>query len=396
MTTIDDSLIDQTLEAGVERGAVPGVVAIAVDRDGLTYEGAFGERVIGSGPAMTPDTVGAIFSMTKAITGAAAMQLVEQGRLRLDTPASEVCPELGTLEVLEGFDADGAPITRPPASPITLRQLLTHTSGLGYDIWNTDLGRWYETTGTPSLFSLQKAALQTPLMFDPGTRWHYGIGIDWVGQMIEAVFGDTLGAYFDQHLTGPLGMTSTAFVHSASMLERASGIHARLPDGSLMPLDLPAPENPEFEMGGGGLHGTMGDYGRFIRMILNDGELDGVRVLRPETVAAMSTNQIGELRVEKLVSANLAYSNDAELFPGEPKSWGLTFQINEIAAGTGRPAGTLMWAGLANSYYWIDRTNGIGGAYLSQILPFADAGSLELFTEFETAVYDGLTRKSSS
>ncbi len=394
--TTKNSLIDQTLEAGVRRGAVPGVVAIAVDRDGLTYEGAFGERVIGSGLPMAPDTVGAIFSMTKAITGAAAMQLVEQGRLHLDAPASDVCPELGRLEVLDGFETDGTPITRPPASAITLRQLLTHTSGLVYDIWNADLARWCETTGTPGLFSLQKAALQTPLMFDPGTRWQYGIGIDWVGQMIEAVSGDTLGAYFAEHLTGPLGMTSTAFTHSDSMLERASGIHARLSDGSLMPLDLPAVENPEFEMGGGGLHGTMGDYGRFIRMILNDGELDGVRVLRPETVAAMVSNQIGELRVEKLITANPAYSNDAELFPGDPKTWGLTFQINEASASTGRPAGTLMWAGLANSYFWIDRATGIGGAYLSQILPFADAGSLDLFTQFETAVYNDLLTKASN
>jgi methyl acetate hydrolase len=382
--------LDAILEAGIERGAAPGATAVVVDRDGERWIGGAGERAKGSGVAMTPDTVGAIFSMTKAVTGAAAMQLVEQGRLDLDAPAGEVCSELDDIGVLDGFDDDGKPVTRAPARPVTLRDLLTHTSGFVYDIWNTDIGRWHQVTGEPNILSLQKASLRTPLAFDPGTRWEYGIGIDWAGQMVEVVTGKTLGQYFADHLTGPLGMHDTAFVHSPSMLERASAVHARLPDGSLTPIDLPAPENPEFEMGGGGLHGTMSDYGRFIRMILNEGELDGTRVLAPETVETMAANHIGDLRVGPLISSNPDLSNDAEFFPGEPKSWGLTFQINEAGAATGRPAGTLMWAGLANSFFWIDRRNGIGGAYLSQILPFGDAGSLELFFELEKAVYDSL------
>ncbi len=379
--------IDALLQAGVERSAAAGVSAVVVDRDGVLYEGAAGERVIGSGVPMEPDTVGAIFSMTKAITSAAAMQLVEQGKLTLDGPASEICPALGDATVLEGFDEGGQPITRPVSTPITLRHLLTHTSGFVYDLWNTDNGRWHEATGTPTILSLEKASLASPLMFEPGTRWQYGIGIDWAGQLVEAASGLTLGEFFAQHLTGPLGMTDTAFTHSESMLARASGIHARLPDGSLASVDIPPPANPEFEMGGGGLHGTMGDYGRFIRMILNDGELDGVRVLQPETVQQMCTNQMGDLRVEMLPTASPAFTLDAEFFPGEPKSWGLSFQINEEPGFTGRPAGTLMWAGLANSFYWIDRENGIGGAYLSQMIPFADPGTVDLFFEMESAVY---------
>jgi methyl acetate hydrolase len=158
----------------------------------------------------------------------------------------------------------------------------------------------------------------------------------------------------------------------------------------LAPIEIPPPENPEFEMGGGGLHGTVGDYGRFIRMILNDGELDGTRVLKAETVAMMAQNQMGALRVQKLTTTAPQFSNDAEFFPGDPKSWGLTFQINEVPAATGRPAGTLMWAGLANSFFWIDRQNGVGGAYLSQILPFADKPSTDLFFEVETAAYEAM------
>jgi len=379
--------IDSVLEAGVARGAVPGVVATVVDANGVLYEGSAGERSIGSGVAMTADTVGAIFSMTKAVTGTAAMQLVEQGRIDLDAPASVVCEELADPVVLEGFDGDGQPITRPAASEPTLRQLLTHTSGCVYEIWDAEMAKWYEATGTPSLFSREKAALRAPLAFDPGTRWEYGIGIDWAGQMIERISEMTLAEYFDEHVTGPLGMHETAYVHSPAMLERAAAMHARMPDGSLAPIDLPPPENPEFDMGGAGLHATMGDYGRFMRMILNGGELDGMRVLAEETVDQMCTNQMGPLRVVELVSVMPQFSNNAEMFPGEAKSWGLTFQIHEEPGNTGRPPGTLSWAGLANSYFWIDRTNGVAGAYMSQILPFADPDSIGLYYEVERAVY---------
>nr|AFM09717.1 Lpc53E1 [uncultured bacterium] len=384
------SRLNDILEAGIASGAAPGAVAIVVNADGVLWEGAAGERAVGTGRSMTTDTVGAIFSMTKAITGAAAMQLVEQNRLDLDAPAGEIIPWLNEVQVLDGFDDSGEPVLRAPNSPVTLRNLLTHTSGFTYEFWNANEARWKEKTGALSLFTLENAALQTPLAFDPGTQWEYGIGIDWVGKMVEAVSGMTLGEYFAEYLTGPLGMTDTAFTHSASMLERASAVHARLPDGTFQTIDLPQPENQEFEMGGGGLQGTMHDYGKFIRMILNDGELNGVRVLRSETVATMCENHIGDLRVQKLVTVAPTITNDAEFFPGRPKSWGLTFQINERAEDTGRPAGTLMWAGVLNSFFWIDRTNGVGGAYLSQMLPFADARSLGLFYDIERAVYQSL------
>jgi len=382
--------LDGVLQAGVAAGQAPGAAAIVVDRDGLRYLGAAGERSIGTGVDMTPDTVGAIFSMTKAVTGAAAMQLVEQGKLDLDAPMSAVVPEAANPTVLTGFDDSGQPLTRPAASEPTLRQLLTHTSGYVYDIWNADMGKWYEASGTPSLFSLERVALKTPLAFDPGTAWQYGIGIDWAGLLVEAASDMTLGEYFAEYLTGPLGMADTAFAHNDDMLARASAVHARLPDGSLMAIDLPAPENPEFEMGGGGLQSTMSDYGNFMRMILNDGELDGTRVLAADTVAQMCTNHMGDLRVSELKSASPEFSNNAEMFPGEEKSWGLTFQIHEQPGDTGRPAGTLSWAGLANSYFWIDRTNGVAGAYLSQILPFADEGSINLYYDFEKTVYANL------
>ena len=382
--------LDLVLSSGIQTGAAPGAVAIVVNRDEVLWEGAAGERALGSGVPMTKDTVGSIFSMTKAITGTAAMQLVEQGKIDLDAPAGEICPWLNEVQVLEGFDESGKPVLRAPTSMVTLRNLLTHTSGFTYEMWNANDAQWRETTGTPSLTTQENKSLQAPLAFDPGTRWEYSIGIDWAGKIIEAVSGMTLGEYFEKYITGPLGMSDTAFTHSASMLERASAMHARLPDGSCQIIELPPKETSEFESGGGGLFGTMSDYGKFIRMILNDGELNGVRVLKPETVATMCENHIGDLRVMGLKSVNPMFSNDVELFPGLDKSWGLTFQINETAVDTGRPAGTLMWAGLANSFYWIDRSNGIGGAYLSQLLPFADEKSMNLFFDLERAVYQSL------
>jgi len=219
--------LDNVISSGTQAGAAPGVVAIVVNREETLWEGAAGERAAGSGTPMTTDTVGAIFSMTKAVTGAAAMQLVEQGKLELDAPAGEVCPWLHEVEVLDGFDDSGTPILRPPKSPVTLRHLLTHTSGFTYELWNANEARWKEKTGALSLFTLENKALQTPLAFDPGTQWEYGTGIDWVGKMIEAVSGMTLGEYFAQHITGPLGMADTAFAHTPSMLERAAAVHAR-------------------------------------------------------------------------------------------------------------------------------------------------------------------------
>ncbi len=384
MTNAD---LDEILRDAVESGAVPGVTAVVVDRDGVLYEGGFGERSLGDGVEMTVDTVGAIFSMTKPITAAAAMQLVERGQLDLDAPAGEVCENLANPEVLEGFDGTGAPILRPARATVTLRNLLTHTSGFVYDLWNADMARYLAVTGTPAPGTCQRAALCVPLMAEPEARWEYGIGLDWAGLMIEQVSGMTLGEYFAENLTGPLGMLDTAFGSTTLMDERAAAVHARTPAGGLVPIERSQPDSPEFEPGGAGLLGTMPDYARFLRMILNDGELDGVRVLAPDTVAAMAENHIGDLRVRPLPTQAPTRSNDAEFFPGSPKSWGLSFQINEEPVSTGRPAGTLMWAGLANSYFWIDRENGIAGCYLSQILPFVDQPTLDTYLAFETAVY---------
>jgi methyl acetate hydrolase len=380
---------DKVLKEAVSKGDVPGVVAAATDAKGTTYEAGFGKRVLGEAADMTPDTVVWIASMTKAVTGAAAMQQVERGKLKLDAPAKEVAPDLGKVEVLEGFDAAGKPRMRKPRRDITLRHLLTHTAGYGYDIWSPEIAKYMEAMGVPGVISCQNKALTTPLLFDPGERWFYGINIDWAGKMVETVTGQKLGQYMHRNLFEPLGMSSTAFKISDDMRKRLAKIHHRGPDGALTPdRDLELPQEPEFEMGGGGLYSTAGDYLKFVRMMLNRGKSDkGDQVLKPETVEQMSQNAMGDSKVCLLKTTAPPLSNDAEFFPGMDKSWGLSFMINNAEAPTGRSAGALAWAGLANTYYWIDHKKGIGGVYATQILPFADTKSLPLFYAFESAAY---------
>src|SRR5258708_16344708 len=328
--------------------------------------------------------------MTKPITSAGVMQLVEQGRIGLDDVMGRWVPELASAQVLQGFDATGSPRLRAPKRPITLRHLLTHTSGYGYGMWNEPLARYMEWTGLPATSSCQNAALRLPLLFDPGDRWNYGINIELAGKVVEAVSGKKLGVYLQENLFDPLGMDSTGFRISPSMRKRKARLHERDADGALTAGDFEVPQEPEFEMGGGGLYSTAADYLAFVRMILNKGVGNGNRVLKVETVDLMSRNQMGDLRVVPMVTTNPSRSNDAEFFPGVPKSWGLGFMINHETAPTGRSAGSLTWAGLSNCYFWIDPATGVGGVYMTQILPFADAKSLPLFLEFETAVYRSL------
>ena len=381
--------IDTLLSEAVRRGDVPGVAAVATDGNGTIYEGGFGKAILGQDADMPPDTVMWIASMTKAVTGAVAMQQVERGTLKLDAPAKDVIPYLGEVRVLEDFDTEGKPRLRKPARDITLRHLLTHTAGFGYDIWNPEILRYREVMDVPTIGTGLDKSLTTPLLFDPGARWQYGIGIDWAGKMVEAVTGKKLGQVMHDDLFGPLGMDSTGFRLTPAMRARLARVHHRKADGCLVAdLKREVPQDPEFEAGGGGLYSTANDYLKFVRMVLDNGKsVRGQTVMKPETVDAMAANAMGDSTVSLLRTVMPALSNDAEFFPGVAKQWGLSFMINNEEAPTGRSAGSLSWAGLPNTYYWIDRKKRLGGVYMTQILPFADVKSLPLFYAFESAVY---------
>lgn len=384
--------IDRVLKEPVASGTLPGVVGLAANDKGIFYQGAFGRRRVDAPDPMTLDAVFRIASMTKAITATAAMQLVEAGRIGLEQPMGEIAPEIAQVQVLEGFDTNGQPKLRASKRPVTLRHLLTHTSGYSYDIFNADVGRYFEVTGLPSVLTCKNASLRAPLVFDPGDAWEYGISIDWVGKIVEAVSGRDLEAYFQENIFGPLGMNDSTFRPSSALQQRMVGTHARQPDGKVVPIPFEIPQDAEFLMGGGGLFSTAPDYLAYTRMILNGGELGGVRVLKPETVALMGQNHIGAIEVPVLKSANPALALEVDFFPGMVKKWGLSFLINTEEAPTGRAAGSLAWAGVHNTFFWIDPTKRVAAVLMIQLLPGGDQTVLTTLGGFEQAIYEGLSQ----
>ena len=379
---IQTQLDPAPFEQAVTAANLPGAVGMIVDRDGVRFAAALGEADALAHTPMLPDTLFQIASMTKAVTSVAAMQLVEQGRLRLDDDIGQVLPALADPQVLTGFGDDGQPHLRAAAGPITLRHLLTHTAGLGYFFIHPEVLQYYGAVGMPEPGSL--ASITMPLMFDPGTSWEYSVATDWVGQAVEAVSGQTLGDYFADHVTGPLGMNSTAF--RAELPADAAKVHVRAPEGgwTINPAVL---GGGQFQMGGGGLSTTAPDYARFVRMLLRGGELDGVRLLKAETVAEMSRNQVAPLRAGAMGSAMPEFAAPYDTFPDQHTGWGLGFLINPELGPNGRAPGSLAWAGIFNSYYWFDPAGGVGGVFMSQVMPFGDAGALAAFGALERMAY---------
>src|SRR5215813_10206525 len=373
--------IDGLLKQAVDAKEVPGVVAMAATDKGVLYEGAFGPRALdGSAGAMTPDTVFRIASMTKAIATVAAMQLVEQGKLSLEGPVPNIDPTLGSPMVLEGFDSAGAPKVRPAKGPITLRHLLTHTAGFSYDTWDPDTGRYTKAMGMPSRATGKVASLRQPLVFDPGARWLYGINIEWTGRIIEAVSGMALEDYFRERIFGPLGMKDSTFVTSQEQRARQARLHTRQPDGSLavQPLE-PVPVKGEFWPAGGPLYSTARDYLAFLQMLLNGGSFNGARLLKPETVALMNQNHVGNIPCGVLKAELRNLSNDVDFFPGADIRWGYGYMLNLQPGPNGRSAGTVSWGGLFNTYYWLDPVKHVTGLIMTQILPFADERAVKLY-----------------
>ncbi len=375
---------------------VPGVVAMVTDRERNIYEGAAGVRRLDREQPMTTNDAFALFSTTKAITATAALQLIEEGRLDLDAPASKYAPDIGRLQGIEGFDAKGEPRLRAPKREVTTKHLLTHTGGFGYDFFNKTYAQLAEKKGQHSVITASKAALMTPMLFDPGEKWEYGSNLDWVGQVIEGITGQRLGEVLQTRIFDPLGMRDMTFALNDGLRARLASMHARNEDDSLVPMDFELPSEPEVHMGGHGLYGTVGDYMRFIRMWLNDGRSEHGQVLKPETVRMAELNHLGPNKVTMLPGVIPSLSNDAEFFPGQSKSWSLAFMVNDEDAPTGRPAGALGWAGLANLFYWIDRKNGIGGFWATQILPFGDPASFVGYMNLETAVYAHLKKEETA
>jgi len=385
------SRIDALLHEATNVGEVPGVVALAATDNGIFYEGAFGRRRLGEAATMTRDTVFGVASMVKLITSVAALQLIEQNKLSLDAPVPDIDQVIGAPQVLDGFDAKGAPQLRPAKRPLTLHHLLTHTSGFAYRLWDAKAVR-YANAIERLPPAQRKAAPHTPLMFEPGDRWQYGTSIDWVGRIVETVSGDPLDVYFRKNIFDPLSMKDTSFVLSPQQYARQASVHRRGPDGSLTaePLEPMAKRQASALRsfsGGGGIYSTAPDYLTLIRALLGGGALDGARILRPETVALMGQNQIGDVDVGVLKTTVPLLSNDVDLCPGVTCKWGFGHMINMRAMAGGRGGGSMTWGGLLNTYYWIDPGKRIAAVFMTQVLPFADGRALRLYRQFERGVY---------
>jgi len=364
--------IDQVLRSGAERHGIPAVAAMVATPDSATYTGACGR--------CTADSIFRIASMTKAITSVAALQLVEQKKLQLETPVSQHLPEFRSPQILEGFAADsGKPILRPATRPVTLRRLLTHTSGLAYDNWNADLLRYAAQTPAGDV---------PPLMTEPGTRWEYGTSLDWTGRLVERVSGLSLEEYFQRHIFQPLGMTDTSFILPSNKFDRLVDSWQRQSDGNLELVPRKQPQPPKAFNGGGGLYSTAADYVRFMQAILRNGQgQTGARILSASAVAKMTKNQVGALSAGKMKTARPERSSDVDFHPGFTDGFGFGFLINSTAYAGGRSAGSLAWAGLQNTFYWIDPHRGLCAVILMQFLPFCDSQAMAMLREFEHAVY---------
>jgi methyl acetate hydrolase len=384
--------IDAAMLNAVEARSVAGAVAVGATSQSIVYEGTFGKADIQTQSPMTPGTVFWLLSMTKAFTATACMQLVEQGRLNLEGDASKYLPALAASKVLEGFDADGKPRLRPARGAIKVRHLLTHTSGYTYSIWSDALTRYEQVTGMPDIATCQNAAFDAPLEFDPGKRWEYGIGMDWIGKLVEAATDQSLEVYFRENIFAPLGMKDSGFLIGSEQKRRVAAFHSRRADGGLEPAPFEMPQRPEFFTGGAGAFSTPRDYMTFLQMLLRGGTMNGARLLKPETVAQMMQNQIGELTVHEMKSAQPAYSRSFDQFPGASHKWGYSFDINTLPSPNGRAAGSVSWGGLLNCYFWIDPVRKVTGGLFTQILPFYDERVVALYGEFERGLYAGLNR----
>lgn len=369
--------LDALLRTAVEKKRVPVLVAMVADERGVIYEHATGSR---------KDAIFAIASMTKPVTSVAVMQLVEAGRVKLDDPASNYLPELRDVRVLDGGTM------RPPKSRMTVRHLLTHTSGFGYEFMHRGLFDLVSKKAIASAMAGGDAFLRAPLVADPGSEWEYGISTDWLGKLVERVSGQSLEIYFRDRIFRPLGMADSFFIVPADRQSRVVAQFQRTSDGQLAELPRQPQTNDGFFSGGGGLFSTAPDYMNFVRALLAGGRLGGQRILSDESVTLMSRNHIGDLTVRPMPSLLPQFAVDRATLPGALDKFGLGFAVNSGTAGTARGRNTMAWAGAFNTFFWIDREKQVGAVLFSQLIPYMDPEMKNVLEAFDRAVYAGRGR----
>jgi CubicO group peptidase (beta-lactamase class C family) len=380
----NSTALQASLEQSVAKARAQFLIGMTADAAGVTFSGAAGEAAPGRPAAV--DSVLRIFSMTKAVGSTAAMILVERGQLDLDAPVESILPDFARLQVLTGWNGD-QPTFRAPRTKATVRQLATHTSGLEYEFWCAEMNEYLTRTGRPSILTGTRDALNYPLMTDPGTRWGYGISIDWLGLVVQKVSGQRIDAFVTENILQPLGMADTVFEPRPDMAPRLAKIKARGEDGKFANFEINPPPHPEVYGMGHALYSTARDYLHFLRLFLNEGAVDGVRILSKNSVRTMRQNQMEPLKFAPMVTAIPSVSADFDPFPGTVKTYTVGFLRNEADIPGRRRAGSLSWAGVLNSHYWIDPTSNVIGVIATQTLPFVEPPFMAAYEDFERAVY---------
>jgi len=377
------SELDQLLADAVERQDIPFAVAMVANREGTLWQGSAGKA--SASIEAGPQTLFRIFSMTKAIGALAAMIVVDRELLSLDAPVVSVLPEFGEIQVLEKLGLDG-PVLRPPRRPVTLRHLLTNTAGFAYEAWNKKQAIWQMVTGAAHPVTGTLASLMSPLMFDPGEDFAYSHSFDWIGPIVERLDGRKIERFCQDEIFDPLGMIDTAFEPDFAR-ERLAGVRLRGADGGFCDFELSPTPHPEVYGMGQALYSTAPDYIRFLRAILNGGELDGHRVISVGTTEFMMTGQMGDMEMPVLKSIAPLLSADFDPCPGAPKTWTAGFVRNQTDMPGMRSAGSLCWAGFLNTHYWVDPASDLAAVLMTQSLPFGDVRFMEAYGAFERAAY---------
>lgn len=372
------------LQQAVASGSVPGVVVAVVDRGGIVYHEAFGTLNAAKKVPMAKDTIFNIASMTKPVTSVAIMMLVDEGKLTLDDDVAKYLPKYKDPVVITNFNAaDATYQTRPAKRPITVRHLLTHTSGIGYGF------------ASPIVAAIQQKAqrekrtvseLDMPLLFDPGDSWAYGASTRVLGSLVEAVSGQKLDAFLASRILHPLAMHDTAYSVPAANNGRVVSVATRV-DGTLV--ERPAgPTNASPVQGDGGLFSTAADYAQFVKMLLNDGRAGSARILSAKSARSMFDNHTGKVVVPLQKSTNLALSKDFPFGAGED-NWGLGFELARPKArkANTRAPGSGTWAGIFNTHFWIDRQNKVAAVVMMQLLPFYDDEAMKVLAGVEERIY---------
>lgn len=376
--------LDQVISDTVLKQDAPFVVAMVGGRDGVLWSGAAGESQ--TGHAATIDTIFRIFSMSKAVGSTAAMILMDRGQLSADASVESILPEFAEIQLLDGFDTQN-PVLRAPRNKATVRHLATHTSGLAYEFWNPAMARYMQASGAPTILSGLLDSMKYPLQFEPGTQWDYGIGVDWLGRVVEKVDGRRIDQFCREEIFEPLGMTDTAFELLPHMASRLAKVSIRGQEGQFGDFDLAPPSQPEFYGMGHALYSSAPDYLKFLRMYLGRGSLNGRRILSASCVDTMLENQIGSVPVICLNTVAAPITADVEFFPGRKKSHSMAFMRFEEDIPDMRRAGSQGWAGVLNSHYWIDPASDVAAIWMTQSLPFFEPRFMAAYERFEQATY---------